>query len=209
MWLVMQRKRKLEFDLSQNSKMKNHRWKLCFMENFTKLSRQGSGLSRQGWALPSPAGGSATTRILSVFWERMICLWNSDEEIAIWLGNSSSCKTATDRENEEEVDRNESGIGHRKNAESRFRSTRTILYAYRERVIDHQWLKYSDAHENESLLKQTPNGRITFSILGIELEQVAAVRLSNLLLLFCDLRRRWGENWKIWLVEYSTGYRRM
>ena len=28
-------------------------------------------------------------RILSVFWERMICLWNSDEEIVILLGNSS------------------------------------------------------------------------------------------------------------------------
>ena len=28
-------------------------------------------------------------RILSIFWKRMICLWNSDEEIAIVLGNSS------------------------------------------------------------------------------------------------------------------------
>ena len=68
----------------------------------------------------------------------MICLWNSDEVIVILWRNTSSCETATERENEEEVDRNESGIGHRKNAESRFRSTRTILYAYRERVIDHR-----------------------------------------------------------------------
>ena len=41
-----------------------------------------------------------------------------------------------------------------------------MLYAYYERVIDHQWLECSYAHENESLLKRIPNKRITFFSFG-------------------------------------------
>ena len=101
--------------------------------------------------------------------------------MAILFRNSSIFETVAERENEEEVKRNESRTGHCNNTESRIRGTRTMLYAYCERVIDHQWLEYLYAHENESSAKQIPSERIILFCIGnwTRARSSSAIELSS------------------------------